>query len=752
MEVLVMSKCMSPVQGSNYSGVRIRDQIHGDIVLPEKFMAIVDSIEFQRLRCVKQLATAQYTFPGAMHTRFAHSIGTFHVMQQILEHFEDYFGALGHPQMIDQDEKDLVLAASLLHDLGHTPFSHALEDAMSNARKIPHEKWTVDLIRYEKGELYKILSHYFGEGSPEKIANLILLQHDNTGDPFFPASDIRLENIFHSLISSQLDADRLDYIRRDSQTLGLSYGLIDIDRLISGFRIGILDNGKAVVCVAEENLADVEGYLYARYQMYRNVYLKPFKMLTEELLRKIIRYVYELYDNDKLKISDLPIGFKAALQKAAMSNEDFISLDDYVILGAIKGWAKLKEPQAQILRKLCQNFLSRKGYQRYRFADISESTIEGFKQEITALLKKYMKDSFLSKYENRTDSEWINEFPFLVLKVEYPQLYKKSGDNIYILENSGRLVEISDCSNLVRAFLPEQGPTQGDAGAAVSAIYFSSDTLDCYLRQEAVFDKLNDEEIIQIKGRVEKMFSNQEARNSIEIEKKYHIPESVVTWTEVQKKLCDFLEGEGYTVTVKGKPEGEEQTDYYFDTADERLYREHNSLRLRIKGNKTEITCKRPVKGSRSCGGQGQMERYEYAGELGNVITDDLQEAYQSEGGRSFFEQHMTDIAKLAELEKTIIVKNMRTRYIVNKLVETPGRQKIEEVYELAFDSVRYINCKNQREHTERQIEIELKSDPVMRLNMQFLTNKLEEKFADWELEIMTNSKYERARNFTTLD
>jgi len=749
-----MSKHTAQIQGRDYNGIRIRDQIHGDILLPEKFMEIVDSWEFQRLRYVKQLATAQYAFPGAMHTRFAHSIGTFHVMQQILNHFERYFNILGQDRMIDQSERDLILAASLLHDLGHTPFSHALEDSLSNAKKVPHEQWTVDLIKDKKGELFKVLNENFGNGSPEKIANLILLQHDDVGGPFFPASDIKLENIFHSLISSQLDADRLDYIRRDSQALGLSYGLIDIDRLISGFRIGILDDGKATVCVAEENLADVEGYLYARYQMYRNVYLNPFKMLTEELLRKIIRFVYELYDHDKLKITDLPVGFKAALQKAAMENEDFISLDDYVILGAVKGWSKLQDRETQVLRELCQSLLARKGFHRYQFADISPVALEQFKHEVTTLVKKYMQDTFKAKYEGRDDSEWINEFPFLVVRVEYPQLYKSSADKIYILENSGRLVDIADCSNLVRAFLPVHGSTQGFPGAAVSAIYFNPDLLGSYLGQESVFGKLGDETIQKIKGEVKKMFNSRDARNSIEIEKKYHIPldGDDSGWDEVQRRFCDFLKKEGYEVQIKGAPTGEEQTDYYFDTADERLYRKHCSLRIRRKAGKAEITCKRPVEGSRSCGGQGQMERYEYAGMLKDVHAEDLVEVCKSEDDRTFVDQHVADLVDIRELEKTIIVKNMRTRYIVSRQVETAELQQITESYELAFDSVQYTNCKNRRQHSEKQVEIELKSDPVMRLNMQLLTNRLEKELSALNLEIMTESKYERAKRFTTWD
>ncbi len=741
-----MSKYTAQIQEHNYSGVRIRDQIHGDILLPEKFMAIIDSREFQRLRFVKQLATAQYAFPGATHTRFAHSIGTFHVMQQILNHFERYFNMLGQEDLIDQSEKDLILAASLLHDLGHTPFSHALEDSLSNAKKIPHEQWTVDLILDEKGELFGVLEKKFGKGSPKKIADLILMQHDDNGDPFFPASDIKLKNIFRSLISSQLDADRLDYIRRDSQALGLSYGLIDIDRLISGFRIGILDDGKATVCVAEENLADVEGYLYARYQMYRNVYLYPFKMLTEELLRKIIRCVYDLYDHDKLKITDLPVGFKAALQKAAMENDDFISLDDYVILGAVKGWAKLQDPGTEILRELCHSLLSRKGFHHYQFVDTSTGALDQFKLEIVTFLKQYMKDQ-----PDRSVDKWIEEFPFLVVRVERPQLYKSKEDCIYILENSGHMVDISDCSNLVRAFLPQQSASQDFSVTTICAIYFAPDLLDVYLKRETVFKKLESETITHIKKEVKRMFSSRDARNSIEIEKKYHIPteENSAAWTDIQKEFCDFFSNAGYTVVLQGTPDGVVQTDSYFDTSNEALRNLHCSLRIRHKADQTEITCKRPVEDSRSCGGQGQMERYEYAASICSDVQD-LSQVYAIPDGKNFIDKYVTSLADIKDLEKTVVVKNTRTRFLVSKQVVTSELQQITEVYELAFDNVQYSNCKNKRDYEEKQVEIELKSDPIMRLNMQLLTNRLEKELAELHLETITESKYERAKKFTT--
>lgn len=734
--------------GLDCGGIRIRDQVHGDIVLPPKFVDIIDSIEFQRLRYVKQLATAQYTFPGATHTRFAHSIGTFYVMQQILSHFDSYFALLGQPNFIDQNEKDLLLAASLLHDLGHTPFSHALEDAMPNAKKIPHEQWTVDIIMNEKGQLNSVLKKHFGNEAPRKIANLILLQHDDQKGPIFPASAINIENIFHSLISSQLDADRLDYIRRDSLATGFSYGLIDIDRLISGLRIGILNDGEAVVCVAEENLSDVERYLYARYQMYRNVYLKPFKVLTEELLRKIIRIVYDLYDHDKLKTADLPIGFKVALQKAEMSNEDFLALDDYVILGAIKGWAKLSGDQMEVLSNLCQCLLERKGFRKYVFADISDSALYNFKREVVAKIEEFMIPSMLQQLNSHSidEDEKINEFPFFVLRVEYPQLYKNTKDNIYILEDCGKLVEISDCSKLVRAFQQNPGEIRAGFSAAVSAIYFSRHMLECYLHQRTHFGQLSDDTIGQIVNEVETMFSRQEVRNTIEIEKKYCADPAAlnITWEQMQKELCDFLSLK-YKVEPGVISTGKQQTDYYFDTSNESLYNNHCSLRIRFKEGNTEITCKRPVKESKSCGEHGQMERYEYARKLKQITEADISQAFQSEECKVFFLKHLYDLTDINNLNQVIIVENIRTKYTIS----ATNTQQIEEAYELVFDSVKYFNRISGKEYTEHQIELELKSDPVMRLNMQLLTNELEEEFKKWNLAKITNSKYERAKEFT---
>lgn len=725
----------------DYGGKRIRDNVHGDILIPEKFLRVVNTPEFQRLRRIKQLATAQYVFPSADHTRFVHSIGTFAVMQQIISHFERYFYRLGKPELIKEGDKDTLLLASLLHDLGHTPFSHAMEDVLPNAKKIPHEKWTTDIIRNKAGQLNQVICKTFGEEYPDKVADLILRQLEKKKTPFFKAENISLGTIFHSLISSQIDADRLDYIRRDSLATGVSYGLIDIDRLISGFRIGILDNGDAVICIAEKFLPDIEGYLYARYQMYRNIYLKPFKILTEELLRKIVQCVYHLYESDKIRVSDLPPGFKAALQQPAMSIDDYLSLDDYVIMGAIKGWAKLEGSRTKVLSTLCQCLINREGFVRYTFADSSSKAIEAFQNELLTMIKPNIHPSVA---DSKSNEEWINEFPFVVLKTVTPQLYKANGVNsIYIIENSGRLVELSNCSGLIRA--SGRNAKDADGQPEISAIYFSKQVLAVYLNQKDIFGHLDDAQKERIMESVETLFDRHRVENTIEIEKKYFVPDSVGLDDKHIEVLKTELENIGYKIEESGQIE---QTDRYLDTEDDQLYQAHCSLRIRVKGGKASLTCKRPVVESRSSGSKGQMERYEYIRLLESPDLTHPETLYQRKDSCDFIHERLGDIVAFNDLKESILIQNTRLKFNVCS-AEVPSHDMVGERYELAFDSVTYMNLRNGRSHSEKQIELELKSDPITRLNMQLLTEHIESALANMELKVMTNSKYERAKWFT---
>lgn len=717
---------------------RIRDNVHGDIEISENFLQIVNTPEFQRLRRIRQLATAQYVFPSADHTRFIHSLGTFAVMQKIIAHFEEYFQTLGGPVEIKKEDKDALLIASLLHDLGHTPFSHAMEDIFFNARRVPHEQWTIDIIRCE-GPLRKVITDKFGEDYVKRVTDLIYMQHDDSHlDPSFPSDKVNMENIFHSLISSQLDADRLDYIRRDAISTGVTYGLIDVDRLIDGFRIGILNDGTATVCIDEDHLQDIEGYLYARYQMYRNVYLAPFKMLTEELLRKIMLCVFELHNQDRISDSDLPAGFKTVLQQAYMSEEDYLSLDDYVIMGAIKGWATLTDTRTGVLGGLCRCLINREGFQRYTFRSVSSKNIEQFSGELMDLMAGAFPGARLPQE--------ASAFPFIVLRVEQPKLYTPGGaSSIYILEKSGRLAELSERSHLVRSFMDpsEEG---GEPTSAVSAIYFSADMLKCYLKQEDLFGNLKEDVIDSVTERVRKLFEQYSVGNSIEIEKKYMIPQYISVEDALAPRLVAFFQKQGYQT---GEPETVDQVDHYMDTQDDKLRNGQCTFRIRVKEGRADATYKKPVMGSSSCGREGQMERYEYVCILTDYRSEEgVQPLSCSKQARGFLQKHLDASVSLESLAERITIQNHRTKYRIFRQQD----QSPKEEYELVLDCVTYTNTDTGRSCQEKQLELELKSDPMFRLNMLILTGEMEKELQDMALEPITDSKYERAKRLTAAD
>lgn len=146
----------------------IRDAIHGDITVDEKFLKVIDTKEFQRLRRIKQLSVADVIFPDAVHTRFSHCIGTYHVMSLFIEHFQKLLNEVG-VKVFSSDERNLILLAALLHDLGHGSFSHAFE-VVSNKLGIEktHEEWTCDLIISEKTEIHTVIIQEFGVDMPDR--------------------------------------------------------------------------------------------------------------------------------------------------------------------------------------------------------------------------------------------------------------------------------------------------------------------------------------------------------------------------------------------------------------------------------------------------------------------------------------------------------------------------------------------------------------------------------------------------------
>ena len=226
----------------------IRDPLWNNIRLDPLSFELIDTPAFQRLRYVRQLGLAFLVYPGATHSRFEHALGTYHLARRALALFEEHedYESLG------RDECRLMRIAALLHDIGHYPFSHALEEIGA----LHHEEVARPLIC--QGEVGAILRRELGADAPERIVALI---RGESGSPL------------QGLISGSIDLDKLDYLRRDAFMCGVSYGEIDVDRLLNALTlVRHPDTGAPTVGMIEKGLSALESLLFAKYQMYRNVY------------------------------------------------------------------------------------------------------------------------------------------------------------------------------------------------------------------------------------------------------------------------------------------------------------------------------------------------------------------------------------------------------------------------------------------------------------------------------------------------
>lgn len=242
------------------SGGVIRDTVWGDVSLSPEVMLILDSIPFQRLRRVQQLGFTSWTFPGAHHSRFEHSLGVYHLTRLVLLHLLRLGGI-----NFTQEEVNTTLAAALLHDIGHYPYSHAVEELDLNVVR-SHE--TIGLEIVMGPEIGPILRDAWGV-DPGKVAAFIT----KSG----VAALNRRELALRQIISGALDTDKLDYLTRDSRYCNVPYGMVDVQRLIDALRIWpeTEPNDPAVslqLAIDEKGVGALQSLIFARYLMFYNVY------------------------------------------------------------------------------------------------------------------------------------------------------------------------------------------------------------------------------------------------------------------------------------------------------------------------------------------------------------------------------------------------------------------------------------------------------------------------------------------------
>jgi uncharacterized protein len=247
----------------------LRDPVWNNIRVDELTLTLVDTEVFQRLRYVRQLGWTYLVYPGATHTRFEHALGTHHLSRRTLALLCEAEDSTS----ISEIDQAIVRSAALLHDVGHYPFSHALEEIGA----LHHEDVARPLII--EGRVAEILSSQLGKDAPLKVLDLI------RG---------RSENSLQGLISGSLDLDKIEYLKRDAFMCGVPYGEIDVDRLTNSFvLVDDPETGRRSLGVREKALSALESLLFAKYQMYRNVYwhhavrsaTAMYKRLVEDAVR-----------------------------------------------------------------------------------------------------------------------------------------------------------------------------------------------------------------------------------------------------------------------------------------------------------------------------------------------------------------------------------------------------------------------------------------------------------------------------------
>lgn len=259
----------------------LRDPLWDTISLDSTAVRIVDTAEFQRLRYIRQLGLAHLVYPGATHTRFDHALGVYHLTKTALRHLRERGGVA--PEAWDGEE--LVPYAALLHDIGHYAYSHALEELATEHLPVHHEEVS---RRFFASPSLRDAMAPLGLTAPDRIAELI------RGEGDIP---------LRGLVSGSLDLDKMEYLRRDARFCGVPYGEVDVSRLLQGLKL--LEDpvtGRYEVGVHEKAIASLESLLFAKYQMFRNVYWHHAVRAATALYKRIVEEAVRggLIDSEEL--------------------------------------------------------------------------------------------------------------------------------------------------------------------------------------------------------------------------------------------------------------------------------------------------------------------------------------------------------------------------------------------------------------------------------------------------------------------
>ena len=316
-----------------------RDSVHDIIRLNtgtdegRLVVALIDTPEFQRLRRIRQLGLAYFAYQAAEHSRFTHSLGAFHLAGRMIAKLR-----VGYD--IPAEAQTAVRVAALLHDLGHGPFSHVIENILD----FHHEQFTIDAVMSDETEVGRLLREF----SPE-------LQHDVSA---IIRGDFR-PRALAQLVSSQLDVDRMDYLLRDSLMTGAKYGIFDLEWIIKSIEINEADD---YLYVSAPGIYAVEDYLQARYYMYRQVYFHRTLRSAEAVLKVLLKRAIHLFGGGGDVWCITGSAMEKILSSEKLNLKEHLEIDDTDILFSIKRWQYSRD---LTLADLSKRFLNRRLFKAF---------------------------------------------------------------------------------------------------------------------------------------------------------------------------------------------------------------------------------------------------------------------------------------------------------------------------------------------------------------------------------------------------
>ncbi len=416
---------------------KFRDPVHNFISFEKQadrlLLDLIHTKEFQRLRHIRQLGLSMYTYPGAEHSRFTHSLGVAHLMKRFLHHLMD--AEHTSPAWIAElrEHQEVAEVAALLHDIGHGPFSHALE----RLTKERHEQWTIRIL-LGNTEVRQVLEAH-RKGIAQEVAEVIRRTHPS--------------RLVVKLLSSQLDVDRMDYLLRDSLMTGAKYGMFDLEWLIHTLRIGVVNDQPEVGLDLKKGISVAEDFVMARYYMYLHVYLHKTTRSADLMMDKIFERALELQRDDPSFRMPEELFRLLYHREGEEGLANYLRLTDHTIWYTLVQWSQSSDP---ILSTLCTNLLNRRLYKPIDLDDKDPLALmdvlgEALAGEGADWPMKYLVLEDEASSSPYTDPYLLEEGS-LTAEEEREEIGEaEASENIYLFDEQGREHELSRTSPLIRA-------------------------------------------------------------------------------------------------------------------------------------------------------------------------------------------------------------------------------------------------------------------------------------------------------------